>query len=64
MGDPLSDLGVALAGRYRVERELVGDPTRPWHRCGFRVRAGRMFFTLGDRESDVLVVDLGRQRTW
>jgi serine/threonine-protein kinase len=36
------------------------DPTRPWHRYGFRVRAGRMFFTLGDRESDVWAVDLER----
>ena len=36
------------------------DPTRPWHRYGFRVRAGRMFFTLGDRESDIWVADVER----
>jgi len=29
------------------------DPTRPWHRFGFRVRAGRIYFTLGDRQSDI-----------
>jgi Tol biopolymer transport system component len=34
------------------------DPTRPWHRFGFRVRGGRIFFTLGDQESDIWVADL------
>ncbi len=34
------------------------DPTRPWHRYGFRVRAGRFYFTLGDRESDIWVADI------
>ena len=37
------------------------DPTKPWHRYGFRVRAGRVFFTLGSRESDVWVADLARK---
>ena len=36
------------------------DPTRPWHRYGFRVRAGRIFFTLGRRESDVWVAEVER----
>ena len=36
------------------------DPTKPWHRYGFRVRAGRVFFTLGSRESDVWVADIAR----
>jgi Tol biopolymer transport system component len=36
------------------------DPTRPWHRFGFRVRAGRMFFTLGDRQSDIWVAEVRR----
>ena len=36
------------------------DPTRPWHRFGFRVAAGRFFFTLGDREGDIWVSDVGR----
>jgi eukaryotic-like serine/threonine-protein kinase len=34
------------------------DPTRPWHRYGFRVRDGRFYFTLGDRQSDIWVADL------
>ncbi|MGH7690164.1 MAG: hypothetical protein ACREN3_11215, partial [Gemmatimonadaceae bacterium] len=34
------------------------DPTRPWHRFGFRVRGGRFYFTLGDRESDIWVADV------
>jgi hypothetical protein len=29
------------------------DPSRPWHRFGFRVHGGRFYFTVGDRESDV-----------
>ena len=37
------------------------DPSRPWHRYGFRVRAGRIFFTLGRRESDVWVADIERR---
>jgi serine/threonine-protein kinase len=37
------------------------DPARPWHRFGFRVRAGRIFVTLGDRESDVGVADIERE---
>jgi Tol biopolymer transport system component len=36
------------------------DPTRRWHPFGYRVRAGRMYFTLGDRESDVWAAELGR----
>ncbi len=35
------------------------DPTRPWHRYGFRVRNGRFYFTLGDRESDIWVAEVG-----
>jgi serine/threonine protein kinase/Tol biopolymer transport system component len=35
------------------------DPTRPWHRYGFRVRGERFFFTLGDQESDIWVAELG-----
>jgi serine/threonine-protein kinase len=34
------------------------DPTRPWHRYGFRVGADRIYFTLGDRQSDIWVADL------
>ncbi|MFI5210983.1 MAG: hypothetical protein ACHQ2E_11105, partial [Gemmatimonadales bacterium] len=34
------------------------NPTRPWHRFGFRVAAGKMFFTLGDRQSDIWVAQV------
>jgi serine/threonine-protein kinase len=37
------------------------DPTRPWHRFGFRVRAGSFFFTLGDRQSDIWVAEMGEK---
>jgi eukaryotic-like serine/threonine-protein kinase len=53
---------VAAPGDGSPGRVVVrfDDPTRRWHPFGYRVRADRMFFTLGDRESDVWVVDLGR----
>ena len=63
-GRVVAVVGVPAAGGPDRVVVRFDDPTRPWHRYGFRVRAGRMFFTLGDRESDVLVVDLARQRTW
>jgi hypothetical protein len=34
------------------------DPTRRWHRFGFRVRGGRIFFTLGDQQSDIWVAEV------
>jgi len=34
------------------------DPTRPWHRFGFRVRGGQFFFNLGDLQSDIWVAEL------
>ena len=37
------------------------DPTRPWHRFGFRLRAGRFYFTLGDLQSDIWVADVERK---
>jgi len=37
------------------------NPTRPWHRFGFRVAAGKMFFTLGDRQSDIWVAQVKQQ---
>jgi len=36
------------------------DPTRPWHRFGFRVRGNRFYFTLGDVQSDIWVTELAR----
>jgi eukaryotic-like serine/threonine-protein kinase len=37
------------------------DPTRPWHRFGFRARAGRFYFTLGDLQSDIWVAEVEHQ---
>jgi Tol biopolymer transport system component len=37
------------------------DPSRPWHRFGFRVRGGRIYLNLGDLQSDIWVAEVGRQ---
>jgi eukaryotic-like serine/threonine-protein kinase len=34
------------------------DPTRPWHRLGFRVRGGKFYLTLGDQQSDIWMAEL------
>jgi eukaryotic-like serine/threonine-protein kinase len=36
------------------------DPSRPWHRYGFQVFRDRFYFTLGDRQSDIWVSEVGR----
>jgi Tol biopolymer transport system component len=33
------------------------DPTREWHRFGFKTRQGRFYFTVGDRQSDVWMAE-------
>lgn len=38
------------------------DPARPWHRYGFRVAHGRLYFTVGDLQSDLWVADVQPQR--
>jgi eukaryotic-like serine/threonine-protein kinase len=35
------------------------DPTREWHRFGFKTRRGRFHFTVGDRQSDVWMAEAG-----
>ncbi len=35
------------------------DPTRPWHRYGCRVFGDRFYFTVGDRQSDIWIAELG-----
>ena len=37
------------------------DPTRPWHRFGFKVWGGRIFLTLGDQQSDIWVAEMSRR---
>lgn len=34
------------------------DPSRPWHRFGFDASGGQLYFTLGDRQSDIWVVEV------
>jgi eukaryotic-like serine/threonine-protein kinase len=38
------------------------DPTKPWHRYGFRARGGRFYLTLGDRQSDIWELDVTQER--
>jgi Tol biopolymer transport system component len=33
------------------------DPTREWHRFGFKARRGKFYFTVGDRQSDVWIAE-------
>ena len=60
-GHVVAIVGVPVAGGPDRAVVRFDDPTRPWHRYGFRVRAGRIFFTLGDRESDIWVADIERK---
>jgi len=50
--EPLSALRAALAGRYRVERELG---------AGARAIVHRFYVTLGTHKSDVWVMKLERR---
>jgi eukaryotic-like serine/threonine-protein kinase len=38
------------------------DPTREWHRFGFKTRRGRFYFTVGDRQSDLWMADVAEAR--
>jgi eukaryotic-like serine/threonine-protein kinase len=60
-GRVVAVVGVPVEGGPARVVVRFDDPTRPWHRYGFRVRAGRIFFTLGTRESDVWVADIERK---
>ena len=59
-GRVVAVVGVPVYGGAARAVVRFDDPGRPWHRYGFRVRAGRIFFTLGSRESDVWVADIER----
>jgi eukaryotic-like serine/threonine-protein kinase len=60
-GRVVAVVGVPVDGGAARRVVRFDDPARPWHRFGFRVRAGRIFLTLGDRESDVGVADIERE---
>ncbi len=57
-GHVMAVVAVPLSGAPPRVVVRFDDPTRPWHRFGFRVRAGRMYFTLGDRQSDIWVAEM------
>jgi eukaryotic-like serine/threonine-protein kinase len=50
----------ATGGKPRVMLRF-DDPTRPWHRYGFQVFRDRFYFTVGDRQSDIWVAEVGNQ---
>jgi serine/threonine-protein kinase len=47
----------AAGGRPRLTVRF-DDPSRPWHRFGFRVQGNRFYFTVGDRQSDVWTTEV------
>ena len=51
----------AVGGTPRVVVRF-DDPTRPWHRYGLRVHGERVYFTLGDLQSDIWVAELEHGR--
>lgn len=54
----------AVAASGGPPRLLVrfDDPTRPWHRFGFRAHGGQFYFTLGDQQSDIWSVEMTLRR--
>jgi len=50
----------ASGGNSRVVVRF-DDPSRPWHRYGLGVHGGRMYFTLGDLQSDIWVTQVERR---
>jgi hypothetical protein len=34
------------------------DPSRPLHPFGFQVHGGRFYFTVGDRQSDIWMMEV------
>ncbi len=51
----------ASGGSSRVVLRF-DDLSRPWHRYGFRVAGGRIYFTLGDLQSDIWVAEIEQKR--
>jgi hypothetical protein len=60
-GRVLGAAAVPLSGAPARMVLRFDDPTRPWHRFGFRVRGNRMYFNLGDQQSDIWVADVARK---
>jgi Tol biopolymer transport system component len=51
-------VAVPVAGGTPYVVVRFDDPSRPWHRFGFRVRGGRFYFTLGDLQSDIWAAEV------
>jgi serine/threonine-protein kinase len=51
----------AVGGASRVIMRF-DDPGRPWHRFGFQVRKERLYFTLGDQQSDIWMTEIEGSR--
>ncbi|MEP6573198.1 MAG: protein kinase [Gemmatimonadota bacterium] len=60
-GRVMSAIAVPLDGGAPRVIVRFNDPARPWHRYGFRVRASRIFVTLGDEQSDIWETALSRR---
>ncbi|HXQ28521.1 MAG TPA: protein kinase [Gemmatimonadales bacterium] len=54
----LSIRSIPVAGGTPRVLVRLDDPTRPWHRYGFRARGGRFYFTFGDLQSNIWVADM------
>jgi Tol biopolymer transport system component/tRNA A-37 threonylcarbamoyl transferase component Bud32 len=57
-GEATGIWAMPLAGGRPQLLVRFDDPDRPWHRFGFRAHGGRLYFTLGERESDVWIAEL------
>ena len=57
-GRTVAAVAIPISGQAPRVVLRFDDPTRPWHRFGFRVRGGRMYFTLGDQQSDIWVAEV------
>ena len=53
---------VALTGGPPRLMVRFDDPTREWHRFGFKASAGRFYFTVGDRQSDLWAAEVEASR--
>ncbi len=59
-GRVTSAIAVPVSGGAPHVVVRFDDPTRPFHRFGFRVRGGRIYLTLGDLQSDIWAAEVAR----
>lgn len=58
--DGASIWAVGAAGGAPRALVRFDDPARSWHRFGFGASGGQLYFTIGDRQSDVWLIDVLR----